>query len=302
MFRLQGGVVIPPRSILAATDFSESSRAAVTFAACLANACHAKFHLLHAQDPLLDAAARHAGIDLAAETRDALQEFIASAPAAAQYAPMHHVSCGPAADVIVDVADRERADVIVVGSRGMSGAQRLVFGSTTEAVLRRAKTPVLVIPPGWTPLRPDAPDLSGIGPVVAAIDFSSASIEAGAAACSLAELLGTDVEAVHVVPELPVPDRWRSHAADALHQRIDDACTRLAAAVSTFGSHVRVRTRVESGRVADCLAEVASWTAGRRPMLVLGRRAGSLGAPPGAIAYRTLLLAQMPVLMYVPPG
>jgi hypothetical protein len=92
--------MIPPRSVLAATDFSEGSRAAVTFAACLAKHSHATFHLLHAEDPLLAAAAREAGIDLAGDTRQALQDFVASVRPAADYAPMHHVVCGPAAEVI----------------------------------------------------------------------------------------------------------------------------------------------------------------------------------------------------------
>lgn len=292
--------MIPPRSILAATDFSDASRAAVTFAACLAKQCHATFHLLHAEDALLAAAARQAGIDLDRDTREALQDFIASAQPAIDYAPMHHVACGPAAEVIVDVAEREHADLIVVGSRGMSGAEHLIFGSTTEGVLRQAGTSVLVVPPGWRPVHPEAPDLSDIGPLIAALDFSAPSVEAAGAACGLAETLGTDVEAVHVVPELPVPERWRAHADAVLRQRIDSARGELAASVATLESSVKVRERVESGRVAERLAAIAAWTGERRPMLVLGRRPGRRGAAPGAIAYRVLTLAAVPVLMYVP--
>jgi hypothetical protein len=59
---------------------------------------------------------------------------------------------------------------------------------------------------------------------------------------------------------------------------------------------------VETGRVAERLADVATWSGDRHPLLVLARRAGRLGAPPGAIAYRTLMLAEAPVLMYVPPA
>ena len=270
------------------------------FAACLAKQCHARFHLLHAEDPLLAAAARQAGVDLSRDTRDALQAFAASTPSVAQYAPLHHVVSGSAADVIVDVARTEDADLIVVGSHGMSGAERLIFGSTAERVLRRTGTSVLVVPPGWRPLHPATPDLSGIGPLVAGIDFSEASIEAAAAACFLAGALGTTVEAVHVVPDLAVPERWRAHADAALRQRMDSARGELAASVRTLGTSVAVRASIESGRVAERLAAIAAWSADRRPMLVLGRRPGRLGAPPGAIAYRVLSLAAVPVLMYVP--
>jgi nucleotide-binding universal stress UspA family protein len=291
--------MVPPRSILAATDFSDASRAAVIFAACLAKHSHATFHLLHAEDPLLAGAARQAGVDLDRETREALQDFIASVPPAGDYAPMHHVVSGPAAELIVAIAEREHADLVVVGSRGMSGIEHLMFGSTTEGVLRRAGTSVLVVPPGWKPTHPEAPDLSGIGPVIAAIDFAAPSIEAAAAACGLAEMLGTGVEAVHVVPDLPVPARWRAHADAVLRQRIDGAAAELAAAVAALASRVHVRERVEAGRVADRLAAIAAWRHARRPMLVLGRRADRRGAAPGAIAYRVLSLAAVPVLMHV---
>ncbi len=292
--------MIPPRRILATTDFSAASKTAVTFAACLAKQCRATMHLLHAENPLLAAAAREAGIDLNRETREALQEFMASVAPAGDYAPLHHVVCGPATDVIVDVAARESADLIVVGSRGMSGAAHLVFGSTTEGVLRRAGTSVLVVPPGWTPAHPNTPDLSGIGPVVAAVDFSPPSIEAAAAACGLADALRTGVEVVHVVPDLAVPERWRAHADAALAQRIDAARADLTGVVRTLGSTVAVDVRVESGHVAERLAALGAWDGPRQPLLVLGRRPGLLGAPPGAIAYRALTLAAAPVLVYVP--
>ena len=61
--------MIPPRLILAAVDFSESSRAALTFAARLAKHADAALHVIHAQDPLLASAARSAGVDIDGETR-----------------------------------------------------------------------------------------------------------------------------------------------------------------------------------------------------------------------------------------
>jgi len=51
---------------------------------------------------------------------------------------------GPAADVLVRIAERETADLIVVGSRGRGRAPRL--GSTSEAVLAHARLPVVVVP------------------------------------------------------------------------------------------------------------------------------------------------------------
>lgn len=60
----------PARTILAATDFSDPSRAALVFAARMARHHQAALHVVHAEHPLLDAAAGHSGVDLAAQTRE----------------------------------------------------------------------------------------------------------------------------------------------------------------------------------------------------------------------------------------
>jgi nucleotide-binding universal stress UspA family protein len=57
---------------------------------------------------------------------------------------------GPPADVISRVAIREHATVVVVGSRGLGQATRLL-GSTSEAVLANAAVPVLIVPAGCSP-------------------------------------------------------------------------------------------------------------------------------------------------------
>ena len=52
---------------------------------------------------------------------------------------------GSPADVILDVADDEKADVVVVGNRGMSGAKRFVLGSVPNAVSHHAPCHVLIV-------------------------------------------------------------------------------------------------------------------------------------------------------------
>ena len=57
------------------------------------------------------------------------------------------VLLGQPAEEIVDFAEEEDVDLIVMCSHGSSGIRRWVFGSVTEKVLRGATTPVLVIRP-----------------------------------------------------------------------------------------------------------------------------------------------------------
>ncbi len=295
--------MIPPRSILAAVDFSEPSRVALTFAARLAKQCHAVLHVLHAEDPLLHAAAEASGIDLTGETREELGRFMLTASPTGDWSPIHHVVAGRSTDVICDISQREQVDVIVMGMHGMSGAGRALFGSTTEGVLRSAHASVLAVPGSWTPPFPDTLDLTGTGPVVAGIEFEEPALDAGAAACRLANALNTSVELVHVVPAMPVIDRWRAHAEAATTSRVETARRELTVAMHGLGADVPIQLRVESGRLAERLAESVLPSPGRQPILVLGRRARpDRGNAPGATAYRVLTLVQVPVLLYLPQG
>ena len=294
--------MIPPRTILAATDFSEASRAAIGFAARLARHCRAALHIVHAEDPLLAAAARQGGFDLTTQTREELERLVASAPPAAECAPQLHTPAGPAVEAILAVADAEHADIVIAGSHGMSGAAKLVFGSTTEKLLRRSVLPVLVVPPGWTSPRPHSADLAGVGPLIAGIDLTEESLEAARAACRLASTLGTTVEAVHVVPHLAVPARWQPHAARALADRVSSARSELEGVVRQLACGAPIEARVDTGSVPDRLASIGAPAEGRAPLLVLGKKApASRGGAPGTIAYRVLSLAHVPVLMHVEP-
>lgn len=294
--------MFPPRVLLAAVDFSEPSRVALGCAARLAVHTGAALHVLHAEDPMLASAARAAGVEIAAETRAELQAFVQPAlPTGLRPAPTLHVVTGPAVETLCEVAHRERADVVVMGIRGMSGAERAMFGSTTEGVLRRADVSVLVVPAAWVPPRPDAADLSGLGPIVAGVDLSEPSRAAADAACRLAAMLGTSMDAVHVVPQLSALARWSAHADAAVQARVDAARGELTAALHDVCGGVPLRLQVDAGRVAEQLAASVVPSPGRHPLLVLGRRtrADRNGAP-GSTAYRVLASADVPVLMYLP--
>jgi len=269
-------------------------------AARLAHHCKSELHVLHAEHPMLDAAADHAGIDLTQETREELQRFVAAAAPAADCSPQMHVAAGAAVEVILEHAHQHRADLVVVGGRGMSGAEKIVFGSTTEGLLRRSDVSVLVVPTGWMAPRPTTPDLSGVGPIVVGVDPSDSSRAAVKAAHALAAVLGTSVEVIHVVPDLAVLERWRGHANVAVRNRVITARQELEPLVQALGDSVRVQLQVEVGTVPERLAEAASIDRDRAPLIVLGKKApGSQGGAPGTIAYRVLSTANVPVLMYV---
>ena len=55
------------------------------------------------------------------------------------------VESGDPAAVIIDVAVKEAYDLIVVGSRGLSGVKRFLLGSVSDDIIHHAETSVLVV-------------------------------------------------------------------------------------------------------------------------------------------------------------
>jgi nucleotide-binding universal stress UspA family protein len=85
------------------------------------------------------------------------QEMLAHTAARAIQAGVPHVALlkwGNVAETILQTAAEEHCDLIVLGSRGLSGFKRLMLGSISNAVAAKAQCPILVIKqPPLTPLR-----------------------------------------------------------------------------------------------------------------------------------------------------
>lgn len=138
-------------TILCPVDFSLQSRRALRYASALADRSHSRLAVLFVEDPLLFAAsARNDEIAQKQELHVRLEKFVGQVLRAGRKAAQPltiNVAVGNAATEIQAAARRLRCDVIVMGSHGLTGATRLLLGSTTEQVLRQASVPVLVIPP-----------------------------------------------------------------------------------------------------------------------------------------------------------
>lgn len=143
----------PPRKILCPTDFSEGSKTAISQATELAKQFRAAIYLLHAismQAPPLPTDPGYS-FDML-ETNKILDEQARRnlQPAAEQLknagiTTRAIVVIGDAATAIVETAEREQVDLIVIATYGKTGWRRLAFGSVTEKVVRLATCPVLTI-------------------------------------------------------------------------------------------------------------------------------------------------------------
>jgi len=103
-------------------------------------------------------------------------------------------------EAILAQIDTSRADLLVLGTHGRSGFQRLFLGSVTEKVIRKGKCPTLIVPPKAPDVAPDAP--VQFHRIVCAIDFSEGSIAALEYAINLAEEFDGQLTLLHVT-ELP---------------------------------------------------------------------------------------------------
>jgi universal stress protein A len=131
------------RRILCAVDFSRDSleafRAAVELARLRSGAVHV-LHVIEAQLP----GSGEVIIELTQKANAAMAELIASAPSK-DLALSSEVTSGDAAIEIVDQAKEWRADLVVLGARGVILIEDIVVGGTAEGVTRGAPCSVLVV-------------------------------------------------------------------------------------------------------------------------------------------------------------
>lgn len=137
--------------ILVPTDGSPAAAAAVDHAVTLADRFDATLHTLY----VVDASAYstlEAGSDIVAETLEKEGEGavarIAEAAAEESIPTVEAVVSGTAYRSIIEYADEEDVDMIVMGTHGRQGIDRYLLGSVTERVVRSASQPVLTVRQG----------------------------------------------------------------------------------------------------------------------------------------------------------
>jgi nucleotide-binding universal stress UspA family protein len=292
------------RSILCPIDFSDQSRLALRYAAGIARRSHGRLSVLYVNDPLLIAAAGIALNDRTLATRNLaeLRKFVEStvSPHAMERARIDHmVASGKPVDEITKAAKRRRCDVIVMGTHGLTGADRLLFiGSTTHAVLRRTSVPVLAIPGG----RPGASRALAPGPswpgrrIIVAVELDRRSPRDARAAMAVARAFGSAVLLVHVVPEIKSP-QWLSKRIGASERsRIAHAQAGLEALAARLRRHGAVETRVLFGDATREISRLAATERADLVIMTLRTPRDWFGPRRGSMSYEVLSQVTTPVL------
>jgi len=137
------------------TDGSESPHTGVQRAIDLAAGLGARLQIVSAYEPVSDQRLHGEQVNVPADLQwminphDDVMALLGAARVEAQAAGVDEVETfarqGDAADAILDVAEEQRSDLIVVGNKGMTGAKRFLLGSVPNKVSHHAPCSVLIV-------------------------------------------------------------------------------------------------------------------------------------------------------------
>lgn len=199
--------------ILCPVDFSEASAKAYDYACSLALRYEAQLCVEHVIDLLTgaypyynfpDVAANSIYVDLNKAAEERLNKLVKHHAVDGIQAEMV-VHKGFVPDSILSFAQDQHADLIVMGTHGRRGLDRLVMGSVTEHVLRRARCPVLAVRrPSHDFVNPEQPEEPvHLRKILLCTDFSKCADAALKYALSLAQEYNAELTLLHVLEVFP---------------------------------------------------------------------------------------------------
>jgi nucleotide-binding universal stress UspA family protein len=286
------------KSILCPIDFSDFSAAAYQHALSLADYYKAKVVALHVVElwkyPFADYAAQEA--DYAKFSRALceggevrLKRFVQEySPGGAQ--PELVIHQGNAPNCILSVAQKQNLELIVMGTHGRRGFDRLVLGSTTDRVMRKAACPVLVVSNVSHKEVTTGPDgRHRLSRILYCTDFSNNSELARGYATSLAAEYGAELTLLHVAEK--ISDLTKAEAVIAERtQYLDKLLSERE------HKELNVRSAVTFGKPYEEIVRHA--TQAQASLIIMTARGGDAvdRAVFGSTTYRVIQLGPCPVL------
>lgn len=211
--------------ILCPTDFSDFSERAYDYGLSLARHYNAELYLLHVVRPVIVGYPEYAIPDSVSEFYGELREY--AEEQLREFAKVHAeggvqakvtVHEGVVTESILNFARENSIDMIVMGTHGRRGVQRLTVGSVTERILRRAGCPVLVVRrPAHDFVAPgSAAEPVHLHKILFCSDFSEYSERALQYALSLATEYKSELSLIHVLEHAPSPREQDAETARVL--------------------------------------------------------------------------------------
>jgi nucleotide-binding universal stress UspA family protein len=280
------------KSILYLTDFSPVAEGAAPFALALARRYGAKVFALHVRAPQAYGMAPPESWPVLEEAANALAKDQVKHLGELFAGVEHHamIEEGDVWDAASALIEKNDVDLIVLGTHGRKGIEKVLLGSVAEKIFRLAPCPVLTVGPH---VRSDANRAAEVKRILYATTFSPASLCAAAYAISLAQENQAHLDILHVIE-----DHKTGELVDPCELKI--GCEQRMRSLVPRDAELWCEPSfmVEVGKPAG---EILS--AARRlgaDMIVLGLKSTSaLGAAthlPWAIAHKIISNAECPVL------
>lgn len=284
--------------ILCPVDFSESSIRAYDYAQSLASHYQAKLFLQHVVDLVLPSYDYYAPavyfVEIFQKIRDDARERLqdlAKSHTRSGVQPECVVHDGPVTDSILSFAEAQKVNLIVMGTHGLKGVERVILGSVTEKVLRKACCPVLVIrkPAHDVVSTGSAQDPIQLRKIVFCTDFSDHSQRALEYALSAAAEYDAELTLLHVSDDIG--------SSAFIEGAVATATKELDELIPPEGIKAgKIKTMVRIGRPYEQIILFAlEIQADLVIMAVHGRNALDL-AVFGSTTYRVIQLGPCPVL------
>ena len=223
------------KHILCPIDLGESSVGPLAYAAVFAGRHKARLTVLHVVptfDPIQVRSGRLGDPVRIVRpvSREEVLDELRRAMDAAGATTLDSTLAAEAGDMVTTIVDQAvgiPADLLVMGTHGRSGFERLLLGSVTEQVLRKAPCPILTVPP-HAPAT--APAEVAFKQILCPMDFSPSALQALGVALDLARQANGAVTVLHVIEWLAeeeprahahfnVPE-YRRHLIEDAHERM----------------------------------------------------------------------------------
>lgn len=295
------------KSVLVGGDFSEASRKPLRHAVSIARHFHAKLYVAHVVSSVGLTIAGPEAVNMVtdAASRDAA-EFERKLVESGTLAGVSHeflVRQGDIWEELQGIIRERQVDLIVIGTHGRQGIDKLVLGSTAERIFREADNLVMTVGPHS---RLDSP-LEGAGGVRSLLfptDFGEASLHALGQAISFANHFGARLVLLHVAPVMPIPESFSwSSAPENIEQMREDARQKVLKKLREFVAEgaplcVPPEFMVEFGKHGEQILRVAHQL--KTDLIIMGldhsRHGRAASHLPQTTAYKVATEARCSVL------
>lgn len=290
--------------ILFATDFSRWATGAEAYACCLASVWRADLTVMTVLEfpPGLnpDYPVNHMYLSELMKTATSQMADLKARVSARGISIHTRIATGIPSEELIAAAKAEDSDLVVVGTKGKTGLEHVLVGSTAERVIRTAPCPVLAV-------RTEPRNGEGVGTdpcrgvslerILVPIDFSDCSLDALEYAVQVAQRSGASIRLLHVLEPVSYGlDFSLLHVAkqEKMREVIRGRLSDLAKALS----EARVKTDVElyGGLPSDSILDRAKTMAA--DLIVMGThgRRGLSHTISGSVAETVVRKSSCPVL------